>query len=149
MKVGNYMKNINNQKGFSLVELLAVITILGILSGLAIAGYSRYKVRAGYQGYDTLAKSSMSAAESYLLDHPGTTDVNFTTLVDNGYLENNKDSFDKSAKCKGTVRIISEEAEEDALEMNHFEVDMCCSQGNYHYNNSGKRQTTDTCQADE
>lgn len=32
-----------NNKGFTFVEILAVVAIMGILAGIAIAGVSRYR----------------------------------------------------------------------------------------------------------
>ena len=137
------------QKGFSLVELLAVIAILGILSGLAIGAYSRYKDKARQEAYDTLVKSSISAAESYLMDHPGTTDVNFDTLVNNQYLENSKDAYDNASDCVGTVRMTPDtNTEDDQLVKNKFIVDVCCANGNYQYDSNGRKVQTTMCQAD-
>ena len=139
----------NIQKGFSLVELLAVIAIIGILSGLGIGAYSRYENKARQEAYDTLVKSSISAAESYLMDHPGTTDVNFDTLVNNDYLENSTDSYDKASDCVGTVRITPVPNTDDSdLVKNNFIVDMCCAKGNYQYDNTGRKVKTTVCQAD-
>ena len=137
------------QRGFSLVELLAVIAILGILSGIGITAYSRYQDKARQKAYDTLVESSISAAESYIMDHPGTTDVNFDTLVNKDYLENSKDAYDKANDCVGTVRITPDvNTEDDQLVKNKFLVDICCANGNYQYDSNGRKVKTTMCQAD-
>ena len=38
--------NMKNNKGFSLVELLAVVAIISILFGIGMADYTRYTVKA-------------------------------------------------------------------------------------------------------
>ena len=80
-----------NNKGFSLVELLAVLAILGILFVIGITAYSRYKVKARKQGYETMAKSASQAASEYKMDHPSATAVTFDTLHKNGYLSSLND----------------------------------------------------------
>ena len=52
------------------MEILTVIVILGILFAVGITAYSKYKDRAGIQGYDTMAKSASQAASEYRMDHP-------------------------------------------------------------------------------
>ena len=37
---------INNNKGFTFVEISAVIVIIGLLTGISIAAFSRYKDNA-------------------------------------------------------------------------------------------------------
>ena len=58
-----------NQKGFSLVELLVVVAIIGILSTIAVPQYSEYRKRA----YDSAARSDVrniiTAQEMYYLDN--------------------------------------------------------------------------------
>ena len=44
------MKKINN-KGFTLVEVLGAIVILGILMGIAVASYSVYRDKANTTSY--------------------------------------------------------------------------------------------------
>ncbi len=96
----------NNSKGFTLVELLAVIAILGILMGLAIQAYSMYKKKAVNQSYETMSSNSASAAEEYFMDHMAATSVDFETLVKQEYLSDTVDPLNSSGKCTGTVMIM-------------------------------------------
>ena len=43
-----------NNKGFTLVEILATIAILGILSGIVIGGVQKYIEKSRQQAYDTM-----------------------------------------------------------------------------------------------
>ena len=59
MKLKNYWKrfwtlDVHNHEGFTLVELIIVIAILAILSGVAVAGYSTYIKKANMQADKTM-----------------------------------------------------------------------------------------------
>ena len=58
-----------NKKGFSMVELLAVIVILGILGTIAIVSISAILNRAEKNHYATQEKNMIMAAESYAQDN--------------------------------------------------------------------------------
>ena len=48
-------KNLNNEKGFTLVELMVALVIIAILSGVAISSFTAIKSRS----YDSVAQSSL------------------------------------------------------------------------------------------
>ena len=48
----NIYKALNSKKGFSLVELLVVVAIIGVLAGVGIVGYDRYVENAKRKVFD-------------------------------------------------------------------------------------------------
>jgi type IV pilus assembly protein PilA len=61
------------QKGFTLIELMIVIAIIGILAAIAIPQFTVYKAK----GYNAVSKSDLknayTAAQAYFTDTPGGT----------------------------------------------------------------------------
>lgn len=62
-------KSWSNEKGFTLVELLIVVAIIGILAAIAIPQFSAYRQKA----YDGAAKSDLAnmavAQDAYYVDN--------------------------------------------------------------------------------
>lgn len=117
-----------NNKGFTLIEILAVVTIMGILMGIAITGYSRYISLSRKKAYDILAKSAEEAMEDYTMDYPmedGT--ITFKKLVDLEYLERPTDPKSKESVCTGSVKVTSvSNYAENSLDTKEYEVILCC-----------------------
>lgn len=115
-----------NQKGFSLVELLAVIAILGILMGVAIGAVSWILDSSEENFYDNLEKQILLTAETYFANHRAALPqiegqkrrISVQTLVDNNYLK------------KGDV--VDYGKQECDLE-NSYVYAMMKSRGNYSY----------------
>ena len=119
------MKN----KGFTMVELLATITILGILMMTAIIAYSRYKEHAPTKAYNAMSLSASSAADNYFMDNLlADSEVSLEDLVNDEYLESLQDPWDNKQNCSGKVtKIIENTQQGDNLESYIYEVELKCS----------------------
>ncbi len=81
-----------NQDGFSLVELLIVIVVLGILAGIVVFGVGTFRTDAAQSACGAEAKTVKIAATAYLARNGGTIAgkndrARMQTLVKKGYLE--------------------------------------------------------------
>ena len=64
--------NTNNEKGFTLIELMIVIAIIGILSAIAIPNFLSYREKGMNSAAETTANNYLSLTMAYVAD-TGTT----------------------------------------------------------------------------
>ncbi|MBO0587094.1 prepilin-type N-terminal cleavage/methylation domain-containing protein [Sporosarcina sp. E16_8] len=92
-------KRLNNEKGLTLVELLAVIVILGIIAAIAIPAIGGVIENSKYNAVKADALNVLSAANLYFVEDPTATDaVTATILESEGYL-------DSLGKIPGTASV--------------------------------------------
>ncbi|MBE6161904.1 MAG: type II secretion system protein [Firmicutes bacterium] len=103
-----------NKKGFTLVELLAVIAVLGIIIGIATMNVISAINKSKSETQKEMIGNLKEAAVSYAVDHnykitKSSTDdcfknsdtcvISVDTLKNNGYFEDNK------GYCKGSISV--------------------------------------------
>ena len=116
-----------NNKGFTFVEILAVIAIIGILSGISIVGVSKYREKAKNNDYEALAKSSYNAMEEYMMAHPYKKEASLKTLDDGDFLSNRIDPATKSSNCSGSVEVNSIDGTSGNMDSDTYTVYLCCT----------------------
>ncbi len=98
-----------NKKGFTLIEIITVITIIGILLLIAIPGIYGYLIRGTKEYYSNLEKTVMLSGRDYLDDYKqllpqeieNVTVISLEELVNNKYIDEIVDENGNS--CSGRV----------------------------------------------
>jgi type IV pilus assembly protein PilA len=62
------LNKMKNQKGFTLIELMIVIAIIGILAAIAITQFSAYRKRSYNSAAQSDLRNAATAQEAYFVD---------------------------------------------------------------------------------
>jgi len=80
-------KRLNNEKGLTLVELLAVIVILGIIAAIAIPSIGGIIENSRIKAAKADALNAISAANLYFAENDEETEVKLSLLAAEGYMK--------------------------------------------------------------
>lgn len=113
------------QKGFTLIELMIVVAIIGILAALAIPAYSDYTIKAKVSEAATLSGSAKTAVDIYYSENGNVT--NLTSSAVNNHvtldLQNSGSYISKyiasvAVGANGVITITMESAANSGLPTN-------------------------------
>lgn len=131
-----------NEKGFTMIELLAVATILGVLVLIAVGGVSKYLTYSQNEVYKNYESNLKVASENYLLEHTGlipkegdTYKIELDTLISEQYSSELIDPENEKKMCTGYVIVKNDSnGQTHNIDLN-YDVCLICS----------RYQTNDSC----
>ena len=126
-----------NNKGFTLVELLAVITILGVLAAVGMVSMNKYLKQAREASYTDYEKTLKQSSENALVQNSRLIPaINNKIVVDGnwlkcqGYMKKLRDPKNNNRDCADSSYVIISRGADISFNMN-IDYQVCLKCGNY------------------
>jgi len=97
---------LTNKSGFTLIELMIVIAIIGILAAIAIPNFIQYRQKAYDSNAETDTKNAFTSAQAYFTDHPNYNgDITYGALTTAGFRMTSAVTFSNISGSRGSLSM--------------------------------------------
>ncbi len=118
-----------NNKGFTLIEMLGAVVLLGILSTVAVVSVSRYLTKSRKNAFQIMEQSIYEAVKSCQIQNNCVAGNIYDTefLINSGYLNSLKNPHSSQKDCSGSVTIKQvNEASDSEYQKYQYIVSLTC-----------------------